>query len=524
MLKVKTAADIGAAIEVCSALHQRFLKDFTPQLTFALAKGLATPKPEVIKGFTPEQKEREEKDRLNRQRVLLRVATELWLVGVIRSVEDAVSIEDSTTKGSSGKAVAQAVLNTGKKRGPDDLLEPFPLEVLKDMLGRDKDHVSLPLVVLFVKHFAFDVLGVRGRSATRKNVEEDGTTTASKDGEGSEGTGRRGSATESMMEDDLPLTDLDTQELFRTILTKYMETVRTHIVKEHKYLQEQKVRNAEAYVRSGEIFEDRQANYEKREKAQEKFIQNAHAVFDVLGMEMPELKSSGDHDGRGSIIIKDGVSMFTKGEGDKGIWEDEEERKFYEDLIDLKFKVPPILLEDKKKKAATEGDEASGKTKADAPKSPEPAEEDKSSDSEPGESENEGSLLAKDEAAAEDTSTVIENKSIGAQVDALLIRLPEFTNRDLIDQAAIDFCYLNSKASRNRLLKTLQNIPRGRSDLLPYYARFIATLNKYLPDIGSGMVEYLDKEFRSLHRRKEKDLREVRSMVSWRTRDDLNQC
>ena len=36
---------------------------------------------------------------------------------------------------------------------------------------------------------------------------------------------------------------------------------------------------------------------------------------------------------------------------------------------------------------------------------------------------------------------------------ALLTRLPDATNRTLIDQAAVDFAFLNSKAARKRLVK-----------------------------------------------------------------------
>ena len=35
----------------------------------------------------------------------------------------------------------------------------------------------------------------------------------------------------------------------------------------------------------------------------------------------------------------------------------------------------------------------------------------------------------------------------------LLARLPDATNRTLIDQAAVDFAFLNSKAARKRLIK-----------------------------------------------------------------------
>lgn len=37
------------------------------------------------------------------------------------------------------------------------------------------------------------------------------------------------------------------------------------------------------------------------------------------------------------------------------------------------------------------------------------------------------------------------------------------------------------------------------------YSRLVASLGKYLPDISNGLVSYLDEEFRSLQRRKQKD-------------------
>lgn len=38
---------------------------------------------------------------------------------------------------------------------------------------------------------------------------------------------------------------------------------------------------------------------------------------------------------------------------------------------------------------------------------------------------------------------------------ALLARLPDVTNRAGIDQAAVDFAFLNSKAARKRLVKVM---------------------------------------------------------------------
>ncbi|KAF8438755.1 nonsense-mediated mRNA decay factor [Terfezia claveryi] len=515
--KVKTAADIAAAVETVSALHQRFQQQFTPHLTYALAKGLATPRPDVLKALTPEQREREEKERFTRQRVLLRIAVELWLVGVVRTLDDATSVDDTPAKQAAGSKAPTGASSTlaapmPKRRGDKDgETDPFPLDVLKDLLGRDREHANLPLVVLFVKNFSYDLLGVKPRSAARKTVEEDGATTevgttkstsakvANGNEPGAEGNDNYSSADEN----DPPLVKIELQKLFRNVLERYISSVHSHISRQHKYLREQNQRNAEAYIKSGEVFEDRQANYEKLLRVQERFVANAQVVSDVLGMEMPDLPTDSAESGIGDSIIREGGSMFaTRGEeGRAGIWEDEDQKKFYEDLVDLKNRVPGILLEDGKKKKPTEGEEdKSKKTNG-------------TTNGEVAKAEADLAVVSGDasEEKAEDTSTTIENKSIGAQVDALLIRLPELNNRDLIDQVAVDFCFLNSKASRNRLLKVLEEVPRGRQDLLPYYSRLVATLNKYMPDIGTNLVGYLDKEFRSLQRRKEKELGEVRA-------------
>ncbi|KAG9885013.1 ARM repeat-containing protein, partial [Aureobasidium melanogenum] len=175
-----------------------------------------------------------------------------------------------------------------------------------------------------------------------------------------------------------------------------------------------------------------------------------------------------------------------QGEG-AGIWEDEEERRFYENLIDLKDRVPGILLEDGKKKKA-DGDDQVGKRVDEASEV-----KDKSEGAEPKAAEG------------DDQSTAIANKTVGAQVDALLAQLVDLTNKDQVDQFAIDFCFLNSKASRNRLVRAIQDIPKGRTDLLPLYSRLVATLGKHLVDVPQALIAYLDEEFRSLQRRKSKD-------------------
>tara|TARA_R110002003_G_scaffold626_1_gene20868 strand:+ start:10261 stop:13071 length:2811 start_codon:yes stop_codon:yes gene_type:complete len=482
LCKLKTPGEIAAGVEIISALHQRFgPTEFTGYIGWYIGRGLATPDKSHLKTLAQEVREREEKDRLARQRVLLRVATELWLVGVLRSLEDVARPEEAGKSKDSGKLVEPTKTRTRAENADAD---PFPLEVLKDMLGHDREHANLPLVVIFVKAFAWDILGAKPPSAEgRKTVNEDGTTTTGK------GDDTSASETDEQPSKDPPIIVSELQQRFKNVLLRYFEDVKAHLLRDQKHILSQARKNAEAYVKSGEVFEDRQSNYEKQMKAQERLVGNAQVLADALGVEMPDLKEKDGaaNTGDGAIgLVKTGEYLRGQSDG-PGIWEDEDERRYYENLVDLKDRVPGILLEDAKKKK-TDADEQVGK-KIEA--KPESSDKDAENDVKASE--------------ADDQSTAIANKSVGAQVDAVLARLPEMNTKDMVDQTAMDFCFLNSKASRNRLIKAVQDIPKGRSDLLPIYSRLIATLGKYMPDVSQGLVSYLDDEFRSLQRRKSKD-------------------
>lgn len=486
LCRLKSPGEIEAGVEIVSALHQRFgPSEFTEFLGWFVGKGLATPEKSLLRNLTADAREKEEKERLTRQRVLLRVVTELWLVGALRTLDD-VSRPDDASRGKDSLANSgkDSKKSTSSSKGGG--AEPFPLEVLKDLLGHDREHANLPLLVVFVKAFGWDILGVKDATAEgRKTVEEDGVTSAAKDAEEADEDSADEAAPATSTATDEPLASPELQERFRNILKRYFEDVKAHILRDQKTIASQARRNAEAYVKSGEVFEDRQANYEKQVKAQERLIANAQVLADAIGAEMPDLKDADDSStaNNGIALVKPGEYLRGQGDG-AGIWEDEEERRFYENLTDLKGKVPGMFLEEQKKKKP-DADEQVGKRKD---------ETDEASAAE--EAKN---------AEAEDLSTSIANKSVGAQVDALLARLPDLTNKDAVDETAIDFCFLNSKASRNRLIKAVQETPKGRSDLLPFWSRLIATLGRYMPDITKGLVDYLDAEFRSLQRRKEKD-------------------
>ena len=501
LCKLKTPGEVAAGVEIISALHQRFgPADFTVYLGWLLGRGLSTPEKAHLKALGQDAKEKEEKERLGRQRVLLKVVTELWLVGLLRTLEDVVRPDDATSRGKensggvlgkSGDAAGRTRSSPGPAKADQDTdADPFPLEVLKDLLGHDRDHTNLPLVVQFVKSFGLDVLGIKSLVGEgRKSVKVNGSIVTGVEAGYSSSAEEDNHGANAAVADDPPLISSDLQQRFRNVLDRYFEDLKVHIVKDQKAIIIQARRNAEAYVKSGEVFEDRQANHEKLLKAQEKLIADAQILCDALeNQEMPDLREKDAQDPTGTSgigLVKTGEYLRGQVDG-AGFWEDEEERRFYENLVDLQDRVPGILLADVKKKK-NEGDEPVGK-RVDTSALP-------------------SDLLEKPSSilSTEDQSSAIANKTVGAQVDALLARLPELQNKEMADQAAVDFCFLNSKASRNRLGKAIQEVPKGRSDLLPLYSRLVATLGKHMPDVSHGLVSYLDDEFRSLQRRKQKD-------------------
>ncbi|KAL2046557.1 hypothetical protein ABVK25_011742 [Lepraria finkii] len=150
LCRLKTPGEIAAGVEIVSALHQRFgPTEFTSYLGWLIGRGLSTPDKGQLKSLGQEAKEKEEKERLTRQRVLLKTVTELWLVGVLRSLEDVARPEDATVKGKENAGPSAAAKAKPGKSDKNTDAEPFPLEVLKDLLGHDKEHANLPLVVLF---------------------------------------------------------------------------------------------------------------------------------------------------------------------------------------------------------------------------------------------------------------------------------------------------------------------------------------------------------------------------------------
>lgn len=226
---------------------------------------------------------------------------------------------------------------------------------------------------------------------------------------------------------------------FSKLFEAYYNTLGKRVVKEHGKLQDQDRRNHEAYIKSGHIFEDRQQSYDKMSKSFEKTLEQTKALAELLGLPPPALSEDKKGAGPSLAINLDPQSRANDSRHDEEIasgkspWEDEDTRRFYQSLVDLADMIPPSVLGDLTRDGAA-GDVkmVEGQSVAPAARSAEMSQRSDQTDRE-------------DESTAGSLS----------QLNSLLVKLPDLTNRTMIDSAAVDFVFMNSKPSRRKLVKTL---------------------------------------------------------------------
>lgn len=460
-----TAKDCFAAAEILSAFHVRFGgKAFSSPLTNALELSLAPPSKTLYQDATAEQKERDEAARVARQRHLLRAVGELALV----------------------KAVGHSSESTGA---------PWLFDVLKHLLATDREHSNAPLLIAILKGLGQSFLAPLDTQDAASGLSDTLNSTLTL------GDAVNVDQIQAIDPSSAPLVSPAWQTKFRELIETYFRTLVNRIVKEHRRLQDHDRRNHEAYIRSGQIFEDRQQRYERMTKSFERIREWGCILSELLGVPMPKLDSSeASSNSVGLGVNLDSKSAFDRADEefvtDQSPWEDQDSQKFYQDIMDLGDVIPPSILAqttgigtqaenngvkaDDAKEAAVDTDAAESITASSSPQI----------DAGP----SEKGLKA----------------GPAAQLATLMARLSKMTNRSMIDSAAVDFSFIATKPARHKLVRHLASLPHNRIDLAPYYARLAAVLSRYMPDVGENLTAAVEHEFRNLQRKKNADLTENR--------------
>ncbi|XP_051544359.1 regulator of nonsense transcripts 2-like [Myxocyprinus asiaticus] len=357
-------------------------------------------------------------------------------------------------------------------------------EQLKNIIGADREtHTHVSVIISFCKHCGDDIAGLVPRKV-KNAVEKFGLSFPPSQ-----------------------IINSEKQQPFQNILREYFTSLTKHLKKDHRELQNIERQNRRILHSKGELSEDRHKQYEEFATTYQKLLANTQTLADLLDENMPELpqdKTVQEEHGPG-------IDIFTPGKPgeydlDGGIWEDEDARNFYENLVDLKAFVPAILFKDNEKSSQNnkEGREANSTEElemelesldiTDDPLDLDPTDEVESEDLAK-------KLLDEQEQEDEEASTGSHLKLI---VDAFIQQLPNCINRDLIDKAAMDFCMnMNTKSNRRKLVRALFTVPRQRLDLLPFYARLVATLHPCMSDVAEDLCSMLKGDFRFHIRKKD---------------------
>ncbi|KAA8525750.1 hypothetical protein F0562_007599 [Nyssa sinensis] len=287
--------------------------------------------------------------------------------------------------------------------------------------------------------------------------------------------------------------------------------------------------NAKILNAKGELSDENASSYEKLRKSYDNLYRGVSALAEALDMQPPVMPEDGH-----TTRVTTGEDASSPGAGKdssvlEAMWDDEDTRAFYECLPDLRAFVPAVLL-----------GEAEPKVNEQSPKTQE-----QSSDTSP--ESDQGQMVTQDTAeGSADSGALQEGKNEkgkdkddkdkdkdktkdpdrdkgkekdadrkgenekeklkgleGTNLDALLQRLPGCVSRDLIDQLTVEFCYLNSKSNRKKLVRALFNVPRTSLELLPYYSRMVGTLSTCMKDVSSMLLQLLEEEFNFLINKKD---------------------
>ncbi|CAL0304876.1 unnamed protein product [Lupinus luteus] len=451
------SSDIQAAVQICSLLHQRY-KDFAPSLIQGLLKVFSPGKP-------GDESDADKNLKAMKKRSSLKLLLELYFVGVIEDGGIFIStIKDLTSA-----------------------------EQLKD---RDATQTSLTLLSSFARQGRIFI----GLSVTGPQIHEE-------------------------FFKGLNITT-DQKKVIRKACYSFYDTAAELLQSEHSSLRLMEHENSKILNAKGELSDENIASYEKLRKSYDQLYRNVSSLAEALDMQPPVMPEDGH-----TTRVTSGEEAISSGAGKDSpvaepIWDDEDTRAFYECLPDLRAFVPAVLLgetelkiseqsvksqdqptdivpESDKGQLATYG---SGEVSTESNALPEVESTERVKHKEEKEKSKE---LDKEKEKDKDNDKKGEHEKDklrsleGTNLDALLQRLPGCVSRDLIDQLTVEFCYLNSKSNRKKLVRALFNVPRTSLELLPYYSRMVATLSTCMRDISTFLLQMLEEEFNFLINKKD---------------------
>ncbi|XP_020710978.2 regulator of nonsense transcripts 2 isoform X2 [Athalia rosae] len=284
------------------------------------------------------------------------------------------------------------------------------------------------------------------------------------------------------------LLSADKQQNVRTLLRDYYNSLCKHLLKEHKELQAFEKQNRKILQTRGELSSERREKLEALQVSYDRLLSGVQNFAETLDEPMPELPI----DTEVKTETEESLKMTSEGEENgvttEDMWGDEETKRFYQVFPDLTVFLP-------------------GSYPKEAP-TPKPEEDQLTEEALDEElvleelEETENKVVDEPEVEVEETH--VSNISNKILLDAYLTYLPNCVNREMIDNAAVEFLMnLNTKHNRKKLIKALFGVSRIRLDLLPFYSRLVGILFPVMPDVANDLCMMLKQDFKYHVRKKD---------------------
>ncbi|KAG2482394.1 hypothetical protein HYH03_018672 [Edaphochlamys debaryana] len=496
--------DVPAAVAVCSLLHQRYA-DFGSQVAPALAKVFPKPGADASAAGGGGG----DRDGAKRRRAALRLLGELVAAGVVAGSGPLLGVLKDLAlpdykRDREGAVTCLTLLGTFTRPARELLLGQQPAAALAaasaappellqqaDAGGLPED-VSSALVTLRAEQAALD-----------------------------EELGKR-----------FYLPEAEAAVLTK-VFDRAFEAASAALAEDHRGLGAMEAENAALVNTRGDLPPDLAAEYERRRKAYEALHRAVAVLAEGLGRPMPELAEDAFTRLGAADTAKDAARDAASREAaaaaelaNEPAFEDPDARAFYESLPEVRVLVPSVLLfgDSKDPRAAAkeaaaagsvagkegpgdkDGGEGAAKPPAEGTSEPDAS---SSADAPAPADAADASVAAEDSAAADGEAGAGGDEAggggggDGGAMDLIVTRLGSCVSRDLADELAVNFCYINSKANRRRLVRALVDVPRAGLQLVPFFARVVAVLASVFPDVPQGVIASLESTFGQLLRRKD---------------------
>ncbi|XP_014252131.1 regulator of nonsense transcripts 2 isoform X2 [Cimex lectularius] len=293
---------------------------------------------------------------------------------------------------------------------------------------------------------------------------------------------------------DLPrstLLSVEKQMNVQSLFKEYYASLCQHLLKDHAKVQAYERQNDQFLRLKGEVRQERLHQLEVMQTELQTLLTSAETLAELLDQPLPPLPNIGSSSDRSPVDVEDGLAL------DEGIWEDDESRCFYQVFPNLQEFLPTV-------KSSPE------QAIIEPPMSEDKLDEDvKEEDLEVEEVPKEEELPIPEEPEE------AQGSNVKVVLESFLNNLPSCVNREMIDNAAVEFVvFHNTKNCRRKLIKALFGVSRTRLDLLPFYGRLVAILNPVIPEIAVNLTSLLKQDFKYHVRKKDQINLESKIKVS----------